>query len=66
MKDTGVFDKVKGSAKNIAGEATGDNKLKAEGAVDKATGKAKELLNEAGKKAEEVADNAKSEINKHK
>lgn len=41
MLDKGTADKVKGKAKEVTGDVTGDNKKKAEGLVDQAVGKAK-------------------------
>lgn len=51
MTDKGLVDKVKGNVKEAAGDVTGDDKLKAEGFIDKAIGVAKE----AGQNAAEIA-----------
>ena len=40
----GAAKKVKGSVKEAAGELTGDEKLKAEGKMDKAAGKAQNAV----------------------
>jgi uncharacterized protein YjbJ (UPF0337 family) len=44
-------DKAKGRAKKATGELTGDDSLKNEGRVDKATGKVKEGAGKAAEKA---------------
>jgi uncharacterized protein YjbJ (UPF0337 family) len=46
-------DKAKGRTKKAAGEATGNQKLKDEGRVDKASGKAKAGVGKAADKAKE-------------
>lgn len=43
----GHQDEAKGRAKKAAGEVTGDEKLKREGQVDKASGKAKQAIDKA-------------------
>ena len=48
-------DDAKGRVKQAAGDLTGDDKLRREGKVDKATGKAKEG-------AEKVSDNVKDTL----
>ena len=50
-------DEAKGRAKRAVGELTGDDALKREGTVDKATGKAKDG-------ADKVADKLKDIVNK--
>jgi uncharacterized protein YjbJ (UPF0337 family) len=45
------LDKAKGRAKKATGELTGDDSLKNEGRVDKATGKVKEGAGKAAEKA---------------
>jgi uncharacterized protein YjbJ (UPF0337 family) len=47
-------DDAKGRLKEAAGSLTGDDDLKREGKVDKATGKAKEGLDRAADKAKEA------------
>jgi uncharacterized protein YjbJ (UPF0337 family) len=49
------IDKAKGKAKEMAGKATGDRKLEAEGIADQAKGKVKE-------KIEDVKDTAREEL----
>jgi uncharacterized protein YjbJ (UPF0337 family) len=44
-------DEIKGRAKRATGELTGDDRMKREGSVDKATGKTKELVDKAADKA---------------
>ena len=39
MVDRGTTDKLKGNAKEVVGDVTGDNKKKAEGVLDKTIGK---------------------------
>lgn len=43
MVDRGTTDKLKGNAKEVVGDVTGDNKKKAEGVLDKTIGKVKEV-----------------------
>jgi len=52
-------DEAKGRAKRAVGELTGDDELKREGTIDKATGKAKDG-------ADKVADKAKDIVGKDK
>ncbi|GGZ89196.1 CsbD family protein [Streptomyces subrutilus] len=47
MADKGGMDKVKGKAKEAAGKATGNDRMKAEGKMDQAKGKAKESVADA-------------------
>ena len=44
MTDKGFTDQVKGKAKEIVGDITGDKSTKAEGLLDQAVGKAKEVV----------------------
>jgi uncharacterized protein YjbJ (UPF0337 family) len=44
-------DDMKGRAKRAAGEVTGDDDLKREGTVDKATGKVKDAADKVSEKA---------------
>ena len=53
------IDETKGRAKRAVGELTGDDELKREGAIDKATGKAKDV-------ADKVADKTKDTLGKNK
>lgn len=47
-------DDAKGRVKEAAGDLTGDDKLKQEGKVDKATGKAKEGVERASDKLKDA------------
>ncbi|MCA4982216.1 CsbD family protein, partial [Clostridioides difficile] len=46
MTDKGFTDQVKGKAKEIVGDITGDKSTKAEGLLDQAVGKAKEVVSD--------------------
>ncbi len=56
----GLMDKITGRVKKTAGEMTGDDKVRREGAVQERKGEAKDELTQqqedANRKAEEVAD----------
>lgn len=54
----GNRDETKGRIKRAAGELTGDDEMKREGTVDKASGKAKDAIDGA-------ADRVKREIDRH-
>lgn len=47
---------IKGKAKEVAGEITGDHELRAEGKLDQAEGKVKEFASAAGDKLEDAKD----------
>ena len=52
----GAADKTSGAMKDAAGKATGNDKLRAEGQMDKAKGAAREFIGDAkdaGRKAED-------------
>lgn len=49
-------DKIKGHVKEAAGELTGDDDLKREGKLDKASGKAKEVTDKAKDWVEDKLD----------
>jgi len=51
---SGKTDEMKGRAKRTAGEMTGDERLKREGTVDKASGKAKAAVDKAADKAKDA------------
>lgn len=58
MTDKGLKDKVTGKVKEVAGDATGDDKTKVEGIIEQATGKVKEVASDikaAGKGVVEKA-----------
>ncbi|EPI39724.1 CsbD family protein, partial [Enterococcus faecalis] len=59
MTDKGTTDKIKGKAKEVAEDATGDDKQKAEGFLNQAIGKAKEVATDAKDKVEEVVEDVK-------
>ena len=46
MTTEGQRDELKGRVKKAAGELTGDDKLKRDGQVDKATGKVKQVADD--------------------
>ncbi|EOK14527.1 CsbD family protein [Enterococcus faecalis] len=64
MSDKGTFDKVKGKAKEVAGDVTGDDKKKAEGFLDQAIGKAKEVASDVKETAENVVEDVKEKLDK--
>lgn len=66
MADKGFVDQVKGKAKEVAGDVTGDNSTKAEGILDQVIGKAKEVAADAKDVAQEVAEKAKEAIDSKK
>jgi uncharacterized protein YjbJ (UPF0337 family) len=45
------IDETKGRVKSAAGELTGDERLKTEGKIDKASGKIKKVVNRVADKA---------------
>ncbi len=47
MADGGLFDKIEGKAKEVAGKVTGDKDLEAEGKLEALEGKAKEIAEDA-------------------
>ena len=50
----GAVDKAKGRVKKAVGELTGNEDLKREGDIDKASGKVKEVTEKIAEKAREV------------
>lgn len=54
VDDQGRSDKVKGKAKEAAGEVTGDEEMRREGKADQAAGAAKEKASEAVDKVKET------------
>lgn len=62
MNDNGTMDKIGGKAKEVAGDVTGKNDLKAEGIMNQVAGKAKEMFEGAKDLAadagEAIADKA--------
>lgn len=55
-KVKGMADQAKGVAKEVAGKATGDTKLKIEGKLDKAKGTAESAVGGAKDKMRELRD----------
>jgi uncharacterized protein YjbJ (UPF0337 family) len=51
------LDEAKGRTKRAAGELTGDERLKREGAIDKRAGKAKDAVDKAADKAKSLMEN---------
>ena len=64
MTDKGFTDQVKGKAKEIVGDITGDKSTKAGGLLDQAVGKAKEVVSDVKDVIDEVTDKAKEKMNK--
>lgn len=62
MTDNGFFDQVKGKAKEVAGDITGNSELKGEGLADQAIGKAKEVGAEVKSVLEGVAGKVKEVV----
>jgi uncharacterized protein YjbJ (UPF0337 family) len=52
----GAKDDAKGRVKEAGGSLTGDNSLKREGKVDKASGKVKDAIGDVSDKAKDVAN----------
>ena len=50
----GTTDKLKGHAKEATGDVTGDDDLKREGKVDRASGSVKDKVGDAGDKVKDV------------
>ena len=66
MVDRGTTDKLKGNAKEVVGDVTGDNKKKAEGVLDKTIGKVKEVAADIKDASEDAVDNVKEILDHHK
>jgi len=64
MTDKGTTDKIKGKAKVVAGNVTGDDKQKSEGFLDQSIGKAKEVASDAKEKVEDVIEDVKEKLDK--
>jgi uncharacterized protein YjbJ (UPF0337 family) len=54
MSDDGSTDKAKGHAKEALGDLTGDDELKNEGKVDRASGTVKDKVGGAADKAKDM------------
>ncbi|WP_030986733.1 CsbD family protein [Streptomyces sp. NRRL S-1813] len=60
MGDKGAMDKMKGKAKQKAGKAMGDERLKSEGRTDEAKGKAKNAMGNAKENVQGMKDSLKN------
>jgi uncharacterized protein YjbJ (UPF0337 family) len=56
MSDGGTFEKGKGRVKEAAGDLTGDQSLKNEGKVDRASGSVKNAVGDAADKVKDVVN----------
>lgn len=54
MADDGTLDNLKGRTKEAAGDLTGDQDLKNEGKVDRASGKVKDAVGGVADKAKDL------------
>lgn len=64
MKDKGLGDKIKGKAKEVTGEVTGNRKMEAEGVADQKVGKMKEAAHDTKEKIERKAEELEIERGK--
>lgn len=64
MTDKGNMDKLKGKAKEVAGDLRGDDKQKAEGLVDQTIGKTKELASDVKETVEDFVEDTKDKLDK--
>jgi uncharacterized protein YjbJ (UPF0337 family) len=60
----GAADKAKGAVKDTVGKMTGDDRLRAEGKIDKAKGEARELAGDAKDAAKEAKRRLDQEANR--
>lgn len=58
QKAGGMMDELKGKAKQVAGDVTGDKSMKAEGMADEAKGEAKQAVADGRKKLGDAIDDA--------
>jgi uncharacterized protein YjbJ (UPF0337 family) len=56
MADDGTLDKGKGRLKEAAGDLTGDQSLKNEGKVDRASGGLKNVIGDAAEKVKDTVN----------
>ena len=67
---SGLGDKLKGSAKEVAGKVTGDKKLEAKGKAEQIAGnlkdRAEDVKDAAGKKVNEMLDKVKDKTENKK
>lgn len=54
MSEDGTLDDAKGRVKEAAGDLTGDNELKNEGKVDRASGAVKDKVGDAADAAKDI------------
>lgn len=59
-----TFDKIKGDAKSGLGEATGNDRMEAEGRTESAAAGAKDAVQNAGDKLKGAADGVKNAFTK--
>lgn len=64
MTDRGTTDKIKGKAKEVTGDVTGNKEKKAEGLFDQAIGKVKEVAADVKDKTEDLVDDVKEKFDK--
>lgn len=62
MADKGFTDQMKGKVKEVAGDISGDDKLKSEGIIDQAIGKAKEVISSVKDTTEEIIEKTKQKL----
>ena len=60
----GNADQMKGKAKEVVGDLTGNKDLKSEGKADRQAGEAKEKVGKVEEKVEEVIDKAKGVLHR--
>ena len=58
------IDKVKGRAKQAAGDLTDNDELRNEGRTDETAGKAKSIVNDIKDKADDAVDAVKDRVDK--
>jgi uncharacterized protein YjbJ (UPF0337 family) len=58
---SGTTDKIKGTVKDVAGQATGDKRTEAEGKTDKAKGDAKNAASDLKNSVKGAADSLKKD-----
>jgi len=62
MSDRGFTDKVKGKTKMMAGNFSGDRKVKSEGIIQRTIGMTKEVVSDVKDVAEEVVEKVKDKM----
>ncbi|MBO0476895.1 CsbD family protein [Vagococcus sp. DIV0080] len=66
MTDKGFTDSVKGKVKEVTGDITNNQELKAEGLVDQGKGKLKKAAGDIKDAAEEIKDKVKEQLDNDK